>query len=128
MEELGFRWADTKILLNSQAHFDHAAGTAEIARETGAQVEVMEGDAAVMETGDANDFGGPELTPFAPVHVDRVLHDMDAVGLGGTLLMAHKTGRPHARMHHLDDAGHRTGPGAGRRDRGRLYGFGFATG
>ena len=91
VEELGFRWADTKILLNSQAHYDHSAGTAEIVRETGAKVEVMEGDAAVMETGDANDFGGPELLPFAPVHVDRVLHDMDAVELGGTLLIAHKT-------------------------------------
>ena len=26
VEKLGFQWADTKILLNSQAHFDHMAG------------------------------------------------------------------------------------------------------
>ena len=30
VEKLGFRWADTRILLNSQAHFDHAAGSAEV--------------------------------------------------------------------------------------------------
>ena len=33
IEKLGFKYADTKILLNSQAHFDHAAGAAEIVRE-----------------------------------------------------------------------------------------------
>ena len=30
VEKLGFQWADTKILLNSQAHFDHMAGAAPI--------------------------------------------------------------------------------------------------
>jgi len=35
VEKLGFQWADTKILLNSQAHFDHMAGAAQILRETG---------------------------------------------------------------------------------------------
>ncbi len=91
VEALGFRWADTKVLLSSQAHYDHAAGAAEIVRETGAKVEVMDGDVAAMETGDKDDFGGPELLPFAPVHVDRVLHDLDTVSLGGTVLTAHKT-------------------------------------
>ena len=33
VEKLGFKWADTKILLNSQAHFDHMAGAAQILRE-----------------------------------------------------------------------------------------------
>ena len=35
VEKLGFKWTDTKILLNSQAHFDHMAGAAQILRETG---------------------------------------------------------------------------------------------
>ena len=35
VEKLGFKWADTKILLNSQAHFDHMAGVGHILRETG---------------------------------------------------------------------------------------------
>ena len=29
VEKLGFHWADTKILLNGQAHFDHMAGAAQ---------------------------------------------------------------------------------------------------
>jgi len=28
MEKLGFRWSDTKILLNGQAHYDHMGGAA----------------------------------------------------------------------------------------------------
>ena len=32
VEELGFRWNDTKILLNGQAHYDHMAGAAEVIR------------------------------------------------------------------------------------------------
>lgn len=91
VEALGFRWADTRILLNSQAHFDHAAGNAEVVRETGAKLMVMDGDVEAMETGDAHDFGGSDLTRFPPVRVVRVLHDGDVVRLGGTVLTAHKT-------------------------------------
>ena len=91
VEELGFKWADTRILLNSQAHFDHLAGGAEVVRETHAKLMVMDGDSQLAENGAANDFGGPELTPYAPVHVSRVLHDGDTVSLGGTVLTAHRT-------------------------------------
>lgn len=91
VESLGFRWGDTRVLLNSQAHYDHAAGNAEVVRETGAKLMVMDGDARTMETGDAHDFGGSDLHRFPPVHVARVLHDGDTVRLGGTVLTAHKT-------------------------------------
>jgi metallo-beta-lactamase class B len=77
--------------LNSQAHFDHAAGNAEVVRKTGAKLMVMDGDVQAMETGDAHDFGGSDLHRFPPVHVARVLHDGDTVRLGGTVLTAHKT-------------------------------------
>jgi metallo-beta-lactamase class B len=91
VESLGFRWANTRVLLNSQAHFDHAAGNAEVVRETGAKLMVMDGDVQAMETGDAHDFGGSDLHRFPPVHVARVLHDGDTVRLDGTVLTAHKT-------------------------------------
>jgi metallo-beta-lactamase class B len=91
VEKLGFRWADTRILLNSQAHFDHAAGSAEVLRETGAKLMVMDGDVRAMETGDAHDFGGNDLLRYPPAHVSRVLHDGDTVRLGGMVLTAHKT-------------------------------------
>lgn len=93
VEQLGFRWPDTRILLNGQAHYDHVAGTAEILAQTHAKNMVMEGDADVVESGGRTDFsaGSPDFRPFPPAHVDRVLHDGDTVTLGGVTLTAHKT-------------------------------------
>ncbi len=90
VEQLGFRWTDTKILLNSQAHYDHAAGAAEVLRETHAQHMIMEGDVDVIRSGGANDFD-PTLPHFPPARVNRTLHDNDTVTLGGTTITAHKT-------------------------------------
>jgi hypothetical protein len=59
VEALGFRWNDTKILLNSQAHFNHVAGAAEVIRETHAKNMVMDGDVSVVETGARADFLSP---------------------------------------------------------------------
>lgn len=93
VEALGFRWRDTKILLNSQAHFDHMAGAAEVVREIHAKNMVMDGDVSVAESGAKADFlsPSPNLPTYAPVHVDRILHDGNTVSLGGTTLIAHKT-------------------------------------
>jgi metallo-beta-lactamase class B len=90
VEKLGFRWADTKILLNSQAHYDHTAGAAEVLKETNARFMVMDGDVDVIESGGKADFD-PTLPHFPPAGVDRVLHDSDTVVLGGITLTAHKT-------------------------------------
>src|ERR1700759_2781318 len=81
VQKLGFRWGDTRILLNSQAHYDHTAGAAEVVRETHAKNMVMDGDVSVVETGARTDFlsPSPNIHPYAPVHVDRVLHDGDPV-------------------------------------------------
>ena len=93
VEKLGFRWHDIKILLNGQAHNDHMGGAAEVIRETHATNMVMDGDVTVVETGGQADFvaSSASLRRYAPVHVDRVLHDEDAVSLGGVTLTAHKT-------------------------------------
>jgi metallo-beta-lactamase class B len=90
VEHLGFRWTDTKILLSSQAHYDHAAGAAEVLQETHAQYMVMDGDVDVIKTGGATDFD-PTLAHFPPAHVDRTLHDNDTITLDGTTITAHKT-------------------------------------
>ena len=92
--KLGFKYADTKILLISHAHFDHDAGSAQVIKDTGAKYEVMDADVPVVESGGKIDFnygdkGGVNLYP--PTKVDRVLHDGDTVSLGGTVLTAHKT-------------------------------------
>jgi len=54
---------------------------------------VMDGDVSVVETGAKADFlsPSPNIPTYAPVHVDRVLHDGDTVSLGGVTLTAHKT-------------------------------------
>src|SRR5580693_4046832 len=75
IEKLGFRWQDTKVLVNSQAHDDHIGGAAEVIRETHAKNMVMDGDVIVVETGARADFmaSSASLRRYAPVHVDRVL-------------------------------------------------------
>ncbi len=93
VEKLGFHWSDTKILLNSQAHYDHFGGGAEVVRETHAKNMVMDGDVSVVESGARTDFlaPSPNVPGYAPVHVDRILHDKDTVSLGDVVLTAHKT-------------------------------------
>lgn len=90
IEKLGFHYANTKILLSSQAHYDHAAGAAEVLRETHAQHMVMDGDVDVIKSGGATDYD-QTLPHFPPARVDRTLHDNDTVILGGTTITAHKT-------------------------------------
>jgi metallo-beta-lactamase class B len=51
VEKLGYRWTDIKILLNSQAHFDHVGGAAQVIRQTHAKNIVMDGDVSVIESG-----------------------------------------------------------------------------
>jgi metallo-beta-lactamase class B len=82
VESLGFRYADTRILLISHAHGDHDEGAGMIRDETGAKLMVMDADVAdVQSTG----RGRPGA------HVDRVLHDGDTVELGGSTWVAHLT-------------------------------------
>ena len=90
VEQLGFKWADTKLLLSSQAHYDHAAGAAEILRETGAKHLVMDGDVEVVRSGGGTEYD-KTLDRFPAARVDRILHDNSTVSLGGTSIVAHKT-------------------------------------
>jgi metallo-beta-lactamase class B len=94
IEALGFKFADTKILLISHAHYDHCAGSAQVKRLTGARYFVMDADVSVAESGGKTDFqyGTEKSMQFEPAHVDRVLHDGDKVRLGGAVLVAHLTG------------------------------------
>jgi metallo-beta-lactamase class B len=93
IESLGFKWADTKILLISHAHWDHDAGSAAVKQQTGASYMVMDADVPVVESGGAADFqyGADASMRYAKVKVDRVLHDGDEVKLGVSVLTAHLT-------------------------------------
>jgi metallo-beta-lactamase class B len=93
IEQLGFKFSDTKILLVSHGHYDHCAGSAAIKRLTGAKYYVMAQDVSVVQSGGATDFhyAANKSMRFPPTHVDRILHDGDQVTLGGTTLTAHLT-------------------------------------
>lgn len=88
IRKLGFKVEDVKVLLNSQAHFDHAAGFAQLKRDSGANLDVMRGDAELVERGGRGDFFFGDKYPYPPAKVDRVLHDGDTVSLGGTAMKA----------------------------------------
>ena len=49
--DLGFKFSDTKILLTTQAHYDHLGAMAEIKKKTAAKLMVDEKDAAVIADG-----------------------------------------------------------------------------
>lgn len=89
VEKLGFRFSDIKIILISHAHDDHAAGCALAKRLTGAKLMVMDADVSEVENGGANDFQYHQH--WAPVKVDRILHDGDKVQLGAMTLTARLT-------------------------------------
>src|SRR4030095_1195507 len=82
IEGLGFKYADTKILLISHAHGDHDEGIGLIKSSTGARLMVMDADVAAVES----------TAPGRPgAKVDRILHDKDTVELGGSTLTARLT-------------------------------------
>jgi metallo-beta-lactamase class B len=85
---LGFELKDVKIILNSHAHFDHAAGIAQLKQDTGAKVMAMEADRSALENGKQEgdtSYGG---ATFPAVKVDRVLKDGDIVALGKVNMVA----------------------------------------
>ena len=88
---LGFRLRDVRVLLNTQAHFDHAAGFARLKELTGAKLMVSEPDADVIERGGRGDFYFGDREPFPPVSVDRRLKDGDEVRVGDAVLTARLT-------------------------------------
>jgi metallo-beta-lactamase class B len=95
IETLGFKLTDTKILLNTQAHYDHMGAMAAIKKMTGAKLMIDAGDSSVVSDGGRSDyaFGGNANSYYAPVKIDRILHNGDIIKLGGMqLVMLHHPG------------------------------------
>lgn len=94
IETLGFKFSDIKILLTTQAHYDHMGAMAAIKKATGAQLMVDEKEADVLATGGSSDYAlGQYGTSFKPVKADRLLHDGDTILLGNMqLVMLHHPG------------------------------------
>lgn len=102
---LGFKLSDTKILLNTQAHYDHMGAMAAIKRMTGAKLMINEGDAKVVADGGLSDYTSKgKVREFEPEKVDRVLHDGDTIKLGGMqLVMLHHPGHTKGSCSYLFD-------------------------
>ena len=82
LTSLGLRMADIKILLTTQAHFDHTADLALIKEQSGARLLATDADKSFLEDGGLSDplIGGIES--FRPVTVDGVIADGDVIELG----------------------------------------------
>ena len=91
IHKLGFRPEDVRILLHSQAHYDHAGGFAQLKRVTGAKLYASAGDAPVLERGGTDDFGFGNTLTFPPVKVDSIVRDRQEIRLGNVVLVANIT-------------------------------------
>jgi metallo-beta-lactamase class B len=82
VEQLGFTFADVRILLGTHAHADHQEGDARVKALTGAEVVTMAEDVPALRN----------IKPNGAEHpIDREIGDGAQVALGGTVLTAHLT-------------------------------------
>jgi len=80
--QLGFRFADIRIILGNHAHGDHMEGDALAKQMTGARVIAMAEDVPALAA----------MRPGGKRHpIDTVITDGDTVTLGGVTLTAHLT-------------------------------------
>ncbi|TCD00696.1 subclass B3 metallo-beta-lactamase [Pedobacter frigidisoli] len=94
IKTLGFDYKSIKILLLTQAHFDHLGAMADIKAETGAKLYVDEKDAKELKTGGKSDYEmGKYGVTFKPIKPDHFLKNNDKIILGNTTLtMLHHPG------------------------------------
>jgi metallo-beta-lactamase class B len=79
---LGFKLRDVRMILTTQAHFDHVGAHARLKAGSGARVLVSAADAPAMEA------GSPD---FPAVKVDGIVNDGEILRIGGVELTAHLT-------------------------------------
>ena len=93
IESLGFDLGDIKILLTTQAHWDHVAEFARIKHITGAEVWATAGDAPMLIDGGKSDPNHPtdgSRHMFRPVPVDKVIGHGELIELGGSIIKVHE--------------------------------------
>ncbi|MDP2324682.1 MAG: subclass B3 metallo-beta-lactamase [Gammaproteobacteria bacterium] len=94
--KLGFKVEDIKLILNSHAHYDHAAGIAALQRASGATVVSSASGAEAFALGNAvpddpqAGFGKAE-NAFPPVKNVRVVKDLEIVRVGPLAVQMHNT-------------------------------------
>jgi metallo-beta-lactamase class B len=95
--KLGFDIRDVKVLLNSEPHYDHAGGLAELQEASGAQLWSSEASADALASG-GYDRALPQpwrtvtwIFSYRAPHVDHVFADGDTIRVGPTAITAHVT-------------------------------------
>lgn len=93
---LGFKTEDVKLIVNSHAHYDHAAGIAALQRLSGAVVASTASGAEALQRGentvDDPQYGfGREANAFPPVKTVRVVKDKEVIEIAGLAIQAHDT-------------------------------------
>jgi metallo-beta-lactamase class B len=99
IERLGFDIRDVKVLLNSEPHYDHAGGLAELQKASGAQLWASAPSAASIQSGgdDRNNMlpirmlQWARITRYPPARVDHIVNDGDTVRVGPVAIVAHIT-------------------------------------
>lgn len=89
--KLGFDIRDVRILLNTQAHYDHAGGFVKVKAMTRATLMASDREAPLLIRGGLGDPQFGDRFPYPPVTPDRLLRDGERVSLGGTTLTARLT-------------------------------------
>ena len=90
---LGFRVEDVKLIVNSHAHFDHAGGIAQLARDAHAKVFASARGAEALRAGrpTADDPQAGYHQRFPPVAKVRAVRDGRTLHVGPIALTAHTT-------------------------------------
>jgi metallo-beta-lactamase class B len=91
---LGFRPEEIKLILNSHAHFDHAAGIAPLQRFSGARVAASPKSAEVLRRGSlSGDDPQHDILPppMQPVPKVEIIRDGQTLRVGPLALTAHFT-------------------------------------
>ncbi len=91
IEKLGFKVGDIKQLLNTHAHLDHAAGLAELKRDTGAPLAASAADKPILEGGYYPGQESEKSLDFPAVKVDRIIGEGDKITVGDFTITAMMT-------------------------------------
>ncbi|MEQ1761885.1 MAG: subclass B3 metallo-beta-lactamase [Pyrinomonadaceae bacterium] len=89
--KLGFKVEDVKYLLNSQAHYDHAAGLADLKSLTRAKLLASVEDAKLLARGGKDDPNFGDRYLFEPAIADKTFADGWKLKLGGATMTANIT-------------------------------------
>ena len=89
MRGLGVLPGELKLILHSQAHGDHVGPLAAVKRATGATLVSNAESALLLAAGGSDDIHFGDEILYPPAHADRIVHDGEAVELGGLRFTVH---------------------------------------